>query len=110
MAGSITDMISAGDLDGDLTTIRHFAEERLKTVRGSRSTRDFALGDVVTFNELCGVQILRGGKGTVVSIDRARLTVCLEKPIGRFVRLDEKTGISYPVQVKVPPEIIDRLR
>lgn len=106
MTSSIYTMIKVGDLDEHLGAIHRAAEERLKKIRYSQTVKDFPLGTLVTFNDLARPPELRGTHGVVVSLTRTKLIVSLNEPVGIYVKIDAN-GISKPVSVTVPPQVID---
>lgn len=65
----------------------------------------FEVGDKVKFNKHCGTQYLQDKFAVVTNVSRSRITVAFEEPIGRFVHVEN--GIAKPVEVDVPPTIVD---
>ena len=99
--------IAAGVYDDDLSEIIKRAEERLLTVRKSRSTTDFGLGDNVVLNSVCGVNYLRGQPGVVVGKTSSRVVVKLTNPVGNYAKyVDGKWEAS---EIRVPPSVIDQV-
>lgn len=99
--------IAAGVHDEFLADIEKAVAERLIQVRTQRNVKQFGLGDRVKFNSFCGTKYLHGHEAVVVGIKQKKLTVHLVKPVGRFVRYDAVSGAATPVNVDVPPSIVD---
>jgi len=70
-------------------------------------TEAFNVGDKVRFNNLCGSESLLGETAVVTAIGRTRLSILLDRPIGRFVRTEN--GIVKSVEVQVPPTVVDHV-
>lgn len=100
--------INAGVHDSFLEEIEKAVAERLRHVRTARSAKEFGLGDRVRFNSFCGTKYLHGHEAIVVGIKQKKLTVKLDKPVGRFVRYVDGAAVS--VDVSVPPSIVDLVR
>lgn len=100
--------INVGTFDADLDGLMRAIQARMTTLRKSRTVDDYELGCTVVFNDYCGTKYMRGHRATVVSRGRTKLTVVLERPVGRFVRLEN--GVARSVEIKVPPSIVDVVR
>lgn len=70
-------------------------------------TERFNVGDKVQFNEFCGPKSLVGQTAVVTNVGKTRLSILLDRPIGRFVRTE--FGIVKPVEVQVPPTVVDHV-
>jgi hypothetical protein len=70
--------------------------------------KKFEVGDRVKFNSHCGTEYLRDRSAVVTEVGQARITVAFEEPIGRFVRVEN--GLAKPVEVEVPPTIVDLVK
>lgn len=101
----IVESVESGRLDAGLQDLERSVIARLDLIRRARSVDDFAISQTVRFNNLCGTGYLRGQTAVVVSKSRKKLTVALDRPVGRFVRVVD--GISTSVDVTVPPSIVD---
>lgn len=97
--------IEAGEFDEHLEKLERAVAARLGEVRRKRSVDDFMISQTVRFNSLCGTGYLRGQTAVVTGKSRKKLTVVLDRPVGRFVRVVD--GISTSVDVTVPPSIVD---
>jgi len=97
--------ISTGSFDSQLLELKTAIDARLTSLRRSRTIDDYRIGDAVVFNDYCGTAYLRGHRATVVARGRTKISVELDTPVGRFVRVED--GISKSVTVKVPPSIVD---
>lgn len=104
---TIIEDIKSGVHDGFLSEIEKAVAERLTQVRTARNVKQYGIGDKVRFNTYCGTKYLHGQEAVVVGIKQKKLTVRLVKPIGRFVRYDTVSGSAVPVDVSVPPSIVD---
>lgn len=100
--------IDTGVYDSDLAMLRRKIDDRLTAARRERTINDFNIGDKVVFNDYTGTKYMRGQTAVVVSKARTKLTVQLDKPIGRFSHVGHD-GMVSGVDVKVPPSIIDRV-
>lgn len=106
-AETLATHISSGEYDKNLHSLRKAVNTRLTTIRRERTTEHFGVGDRVRFNDLCGVWHLRGQTGSVVGIRRkSKLIVALDKPVGRFARINSD-GTVRSADVEVPPSIVD---
>jgi len=101
----VTSMIATGALDKTLAEIERAIDARASSLRTVRTANDFDIGSTVRFNSHCGTAYLRGRTAVVVGKARTKLTVVLDSPVGRFVKVVD--GISTSVDIKVPPSIID---
>lgn len=97
--------INVGTFDADLDGLLRAVQTRITELRKTRTIHDYPIGSTVVFNDYCGTKYLRGHRATVVSRGRAKMTVVLERPVGRFVRVEN--GVARPVEIKVPPSIVD---
>lgn len=97
--------IADGTFDEDLDKISEALSRRQSTVRSARTVKDFPIGSSIRFNDFCGTKYLRGSTAQVVGIERTKLLVTLDKPVGRFARVSD--GNVYSAQIKVPPSIVD---
>lgn len=106
-ADQVVDALAGGLLDSDITRIMNAVNDRLAVLRKTRSTDDFDIGCRVVLNSLCGTAYIRGAHATVVDMTKKKLTIKLEKPVGRFVRV--VNGITESAEINVPPSIVDRV-
>lgn len=97
--------ISLGEFDDKLADLAKLVELRMNTLRSTRTIDDYVIGATVVFNDYCGTKYLRGQRATVVSRRRTKLVVTLDKPVGRFVRIEN--GVAASAQITVPPSIVD---
>lgn len=74
---------------------------------GGKTISDFKVGDRVKFNSRCGTKYLVGQVGTVTALRRTKITVTLDKPIGRFSR-KRADGTEYAPPVVAPTGIVDK--
>jgi ribosomal protein L21E len=104
-AENVARHIAAGVFDEQLAEIEKAVQERLMTVRRSRTAAEFGIGDEVRFNSYCGTKYLQGHTGVVVSKSKTKLVVKLSSPVGRF---STKVGDDWQgSEVRVPPSIVD---
>jgi len=101
--------IEMGEYDADLTKISSAVEERLTKVRSSKTVKDFGIGDKIKFNSLCGTRYLIGHTGRIVGMKRTKLVVTLDKPTGRFARVNPTTRQLESANITVPIGIVDPL-
>ena len=105
----LIDEIKSGSYDNDLVAIKDAVAERLAAVRKTKTIKDFKIGDKVKFNDFCGTKYMQGELATVVRLGRTKLTVFLDRPVGKFYRTNS-SGIAEPSEVNVPPSIIDLVK
>lgn len=98
--------IASGIHDDFLADIEKAVSERLLVLRTARSAKEYGIGDRVKFNSYCGTKYLHGKEAVVTGIKQKKLTVRLDRPIGRFVRYDA-SGAPLSVDINVPPSIVD---
>jgi hypothetical protein len=103
---TIIDEINAGMHDSVLAELESAISTRLMTVRETRTSKDYGLGDRVKFNTYCGTKYLHGREAIVVGMKQKKLVVKMDKPVGRFVRYDEQ-GNPTSSEIVVPPSIVD---
>lgn len=103
---TVIEDIKAGVHDAFLNDIEKAVAERLIQVRTARSAREYGIGDRVKFNSYCGTKYLHGHEAVVTGIKQKKLTVRLDRPVGRFVRYDA-SGSPMSVDINVPPSIVD---
>lgn len=101
----ISQAIATGALDSRLAEIEKLCKLRMTEIRKSRTIADYPIGATVVINDYCGTAYLRGHRATVTSRGRTKLTIVLEKPVGRFVRVEN--GVARSVEIKVPTSIVD---
>lgn len=106
---SIIDQINDGSFDESLEKIKEAVTQRQMLLRKTRGPLEFALGDRVRFNDYCGTKYLQGMTAEVIRIDRTKLVVTLDKPMGRFIRRDSAGNVKS-AEVKVPPSIVDLVK
>lgn len=97
--------ISHGEFDDKLVDLAKLVEMRMNSLRRTRTIDDYTIGASVVFNDYCGTKYLRGQRATVVSRRRTKLVVTLDKPVGRFLRVEN--GLAVSAQITVPPSIVD---
>ena len=102
--------IESGTLDSSLVKIKEAVDARLKASRVSRTIADYHIGDTVVFNDLTGTRYMVGRKATVTGIKQKKVTVRLEKPVGRFTRTNPVTGEEESANIVVPVAIIDLVK
>lgn len=102
---TILDDIASGRFDSVLTDVEKAVSERLTVVRASRKVTEYGVGDKVKFNTYCGTKYLHGREAMVVGFKGKKILVKLTAPVGRFVRYEN--GEAVPVEVSVPPSIVD---
>ena len=100
--------IRLGIYDYDIERIAQAALERRTALRQLRTTDHFEVGDAVVFNDLCGTPYLRGQKGTVVAKSRVKLSIELESPVGRFIKIVD--GEVRSAKINVQPSVIDHVK
>lgn len=100
--------LSSGALDEHLGIINKTISDRLAATRRSRTSTDFNVGDRVVLNDLCGTRYLVGAYATVVSKKRTKVVIKLDKPLGRFVRVDA-SGATESSDITVPVSILDKI-
>lgn len=105
----LIDEIKSGSYDSDLVAIKDAIAERLVAVRRTKTIKDFKIGDKVKFNDFCGTKYMQGESATVVGLGRSKLTVFLDRPVGRFYKTGS-SGIAEPTEVSVPPSIVDLVK
>ena len=98
--------IIAGQFDADLENLAKVIEERRKAIRKTRTISDFSVGDRVKFNELTGTRYMVGQYANIISINRTKVVVRLETPMGRFAKY-LPNGEVQSANVTVPLSIID---
>lgn len=101
-------LIDSGTFDDSLPLLAAKINDRTTAVRKTRTVDDFHIGDLVRINDYCGTPHLRGATAVVIGRARTKLTITLDKPVGRFVQVVD--GISRSVDIKVPPSIVDVIR
>lgn len=99
--------IGAGILDNDLLEMRAAIDRRLAEIRVEKTIDDYGIGDKVQFNSSCGTRYLVGHTATVTGKRRTKVTVRLDKPTGRFVRMTDAGPVS--AEITVPLSIIDAI-
>lgn len=97
--------ILAGDLDADLEKLSTLITSTLNSKRVSRTPAVYGIGDRVRFNSLCGTKYLHGQTAIVTGKARSKIIVKLERPMGRFIRMEN--GLATSVDIRVPPSIVD---
>jgi len=107
--GTVLAAIGGGDLDSDLVNIISAAEQRLSQVRSTKTVKDFGIGDAIKFNHNCGTRYLIGHTGRIVGMKRTKLVVTLDKPTGRFARVNPTTRQLESANITVPIGIVDPL-
>ena len=106
----LTSEIELGTFDSGLVKIKEAVEARLKANRASRTIADFNIGDTVVFNDLTATRYMVGLKATVTGMKQKKVTVRLEKPVGRFTRTNPVTGEEESANIVVPVAIIDLVK
>lgn len=104
---TIVDSVLAGAYDEHLEALKTAISKRLVTLRSTRTIDDYMIGDRVRFNDYCGTQYLRDRTAVIVGRRRTKLSVVLDDPVGRFVRVEN--GMTKSAVVTVPPSIIDKV-
>jgi hypothetical protein len=97
--------ILLGDLDADLEKLSALITSTLNSKRESRTPATYGIGDRVKFNSLCGTKYLQGHTAVVTGKARSKIIVKLERPTGRFIRMEN--GLATSVDIRVPPSIVD---
>jgi hypothetical protein len=100
--------IMSGSVDADLAKIKLDIDARLASVRQSKTTKDFGIGDKVRFNETTGTAYVRGLTAVVVGIRQKKIVVRLDKPVGRFLKYDSQ-GNQVSSDIVVPTAIVDHI-
>lgn len=103
----IRSVIASGSLDDHLQDIIDAAEARQRAARISRDSSEYMIGDRVKFNSLCGTKYLHGQYATVVGRRRTKITVKLERPMGRFAHVVNGQVVSS--DIIVPVSIVDKV-
>lgn len=98
--------ISTGVYDKQLADIEAAVKKRQTELRTTRSKGDFGIGQKIRFNNLCGTKYLVGSVGTVVGLRRTKIVVVLDKPVGRFSRMNSDGACVSP-EIVVPTSIVD---
>lgn len=93
----IRTMISCGELDAHLTTLRSDIDNR---VLMTREFIEWVEGDRVRINERCRPKYLHGVEATITGVRRTRVTIRLSKSIGRF---------SAERDITIPVELLDKI-
>ena len=103
---AVRSAIESGELDKDLGTLSTLVTTRLDSIRATKSTTDFGIGDKVRFNSHCGTRYLVGETARVTGLKRTKIVVQLEKPQGRFARYTptgtESANITVPISIVDP--------
>lgn len=98
----LLDQIAAGVLDMHLAAISdaiHARRELLHTISSAKALTMLNVGDRVRINHRARPRGLHGVQGRVIDVDERTVTVCTDRPLGRF-----KTGA-----IRCPPLALDRL-
>lgn len=103
----LIDQINSGKYDDHLKAIIDATTARQRAARMSRSSDEYFVGDRVRFNDLSGTKYIRGEYATIVAKRRTKVTVKLERPVGRFARYEN--GEYVAVEIVVPVSIIDKV-
>jgi hypothetical protein len=103
---AVQDAINSGALDADLVKIKDAVDSRMSTMRITRTTKDFGIGDAVKFNDSCGTRYVIGHTGRVVGIKQKKIVVKLDKPVGRFAKY-LPNGEVVSSDIVVPTSIVD---
>lgn len=103
----VVSQIISGAYDDHLAVINKTISERLSAVRSSRTAAEYNVGDRIVMNDRCGTRYLVGHTGYVIAKRRTKVVVKLDKPAGRFVRVNN--GITESSEITVPVVIIDKI-
>jgi hypothetical protein len=103
----LVDQINTGKYDDHLKMIIDTATARQRSARMTRSADEYFVGDRVRFNDLSGTKYLHGEYAVITSKRRTKVTVKLERPVGRFARYENGEYVS--IDVVVPVSIIDKV-
>ena len=101
--------LQSGEYDEDLSKILAAVETRIAHVRSTKTVKDFGIGDLVKLNNNCGTRYLVGHTGRVVGMKRTKLVVTLDKPTGRFARVNPVTNQIESAHITVPIALVDPL-
>lgn len=104
---ALFDAIDSGSLDGSLDAIISKCKERLTAARKTRDANEYMVGDRVKFNDYCGTKYLHGEYAVITGKRRTKVTVKLERPVGRFARYEN--GEYVATDIIVPVSIIDKV-
>jgi len=83
MSNTLLQDILTGKYDNDLCDIHAIVSTRMEKLRNPNTT-GFKVGAQVFFNNKVNPQYLRGMGATIVKVNRKRVKVKLDRPVGRF--------------------------
>ena len=103
---AVQEAINSGDLDANLAKLKEAVDSRMKTIRTTKTNKDFGIGDKVRFNDSCGTRYVVGLTATVVGMKQKKMIVKLDTPVGRFAKY-LPNGEVVSADITVPPGIVD---
>jgi hypothetical protein len=104
---TILDEITSGTYDAVLEEIQKAAKARQISMRSSRTSGEYLVGDRVIFNDYCGTKYIRGHTAVIVNKKKTKVVVRLENPVGRFAAMSN--GKVESKLITVPVSIIDKI-